>query len=148
MGAVNNSDSRNQDDGDNDRHGYFGSSSGLSFMKEVREVIGKKTASSPEATSSISRSESLFGGGGSERTSSFSRGSRATTRGHYRGMLNDYVLPPRKVADGLVKTYWNLVHCLYPFLHRPSFMRIYARLWNNSEEEEEGKETTKIRCPF
>lgn len=158
MGAVNNSDSQDHDEGgDDDRHGYFGSSSGLSFVKEVRQVIGKKTAS--YSSSSSSPPSSLFGGNSDERTrsSSFLRGSSlrppsSVRGGHYRGiMLNDYVLPPRKVADDLVKTYWNLVHCLYPFLHRPLFMGTYVRLWNCSESEDEEEEGININsgtCSF
>lgn len=159
MGAVINSDSQDHNEGGDDdhRHGYFGSSSGLSFVKEVRQVIGKKTAS--YSSSSSSPPSSLFGGNSDERTrsSSFLRGSSlrppsSVRGGHYRGiMLNDYVLPPRKVADDLVKTYWNLVHCLYPFLHRPLFMGTYVRLWNCSESEDEEEEGININsgtCSF
>ncbi|KAI9497290.1 fungal-specific transcription factor domain-containing protein [Zychaea mexicana] len=81
--------------GNDNRQGYFGSSSAMSFMREVREVIGKKTT--------------------------------------IYSVCHDYVLPPRKVADSLVRSYWTFVHTLYPFLHKPAFMKTYSRLWGYPE---------------
>lgn len=39
-------------------------------------------------------------------------------------------IPPRKQADALFNSYWDYVHSLYPFLHRPSFTEKYLTLWS------------------
>ncbi|KAI7849795.1 fungal-specific transcription factor domain-containing protein [Circinella umbellata] len=113
-------DSRGENHGgDNDnRQGYFGSSSAMSFMREVREVIGKKTTLSPD------------------ENRSYGSPSRRLSQSQIRSysVCHDYVLPPRKVADSLVRSYWTFVHTLYPFLHKPGFMRTYSKLWDHESE--------------
>ena len=42
----------------------------------------------------------------------------------------DYVLPSRKTADGLMRTYWDNVNPLFPFLNRPQFERAYTNIWS------------------
>lgn len=39
------------------------------------------------------------------------------------------VLPSRGAADKMMCIYWNEVHVLYPFFHRPDFQARYERLW-------------------
>ncbi|KAI5237933.1 hypothetical protein E4T43_07757 [Aureobasidium subglaciale] len=46
------------------------------------------------------------------------------------------VLPRRRVADELIKTYWTFVHPLFPILHRPTFVRSYEKLWTSQPDEE------------
>jgi hypothetical protein len=41
----------------------------------------------------------------------------------------DYVLPPRREADRLIKVYWDYIHPLYPFLYKPSIEAIIQNLW-------------------
>jgi hypothetical protein len=43
--------------------------------------------------------------------------------------LASYSLPPRALADHLVQLYFDRVHYLYPFIHRPSFETAYKSLW-------------------
>lgn len=47
--------------------------------------------------------------------------------------FDDFSLPPRSLADHLLDCYWERVHCLYPFLHRPSFEKAYENLWGPSK---------------
>lgn len=46
--------------------------------------------------------------------------------------FDDFSLPPRALADHLLECYWERVHCLYPFFHRPSFEQAYENLWGSS----------------
>ncbi|RAH85749.1 hypothetical protein BO86DRAFT_436977 [Aspergillus japonicus CBS 114.51] len=38
-------------------------------------------------------------------------------------------LPPRELADYLLDCYYEKIHTLYPFFHRPAFARAYSALW-------------------
>lgn len=137
MGAFTGSFERSDNnDGDGNRQGYFGSSSAMSFMRQVREVIDKKTTSSSddhhEQQRRHSRQYSLSSKSSRNTSSADGAGNHAPARSY--SICHDYVLPPRKVADSLIKSYWTYVHTLYPFLHKPSFMRTYSRLWECSED--------------
>lgn len=127
MGAVTSETSEKHTlAGGNDNHqqGYFGSSSAGRFMKQIHDVIDKKKPTSKPAH------HSLFG----------SANSTSSHRGQNRlssDFLSDIVLPPRKVADGLLESYWRYVHTLYPFLHKPSFMKTYAHLWGDTQIDNE-----------
>jgi hypothetical protein len=41
----------------------------------------------------------------------------------------NFSLLPRELADRLMHLYWDRVHVLYPFLHKPSFKTAYEDLW-------------------
>lgn len=147
MGAGNPKGSKNYAS-DSGTHGYFGASSAMSFMRELQEVISKRApALSPENFPSNS---SLFNSSiPSNQNANRSRGRLSLTgmsldcgRSSYPGILHDFVLPPRKVADGLVWSYWTLVHTLYPFLHKESFMKTYSKLWEDSNDVENMDEDT------
>ncbi|KAH6971256.1 fungal-specific transcription factor domain-containing protein [Ilyonectria sp. MPI-CAGE-AT-0026] len=47
----------------------------------------------------------------------------------YASTEDDYHLPPRHVADGLLDHYRKRVQSTYPFLHWPTFIEAYNRLW-------------------
>lgn len=47
--------------------------------------------------------------------------------------FDDFSLPPRSLADHLLECYWDRVHCLYPFFHRPSFEQAYEDLWGSNK---------------
>lgn len=131
MGAVT-SDNNTQNEKiltrDHHGQGYFGSSSAGRFMKQLHDVIDKKTASAyPSNGSNHSQ------GSPNSMNSSFrSSMQREPQRRFSTDLLSDIVLPPRKVADGLLDSYWVYVHTLYPFLHKPSFMKTYSLLWDQS----------------
>ncbi|KAK9450066.1 fungal-specific transcription factor domain-containing protein [Limtongia smithiae] len=42
----------------------------------------------------------------------------------------DIVLPSRNLSDHLVQLYIEYIHNLYPFLHIPSFMDTYLKIWD------------------
>ena len=35
----------------------------------------------------------------------------------------------------MLSVYWNEIHVLYPFLHRPNFSQVYENLWISNREE-------------
>jgi hypothetical protein len=47
--------------------------------------------------------------------------------------FDDFSLPPRSLADHLLECYWDRVHCLFPFFHRPSFEQAYENLWGSDK---------------
>ena len=47
---------------------------------------------------------------------------------------HDYHLPPRHIADHLISLYYTRVHSLYPFLHWPTLMGAYRRLWMSDSD--------------
>ncbi|KAJ5542953.1 hypothetical protein N7461_008956, partial [Penicillium sp. DV-2018c] len=47
--------------------------------------------------------------------------------------FDDFSLPPRSLADHLLECYWDRVHCLFPFFHRPSFEQAYENLWGSEK---------------
>ncbi|OGM48179.1 hypothetical protein ABOM_002082 [Aspergillus bombycis] len=49
---------------------------------------------------------------------------------------DDFVLPPRTLADHLVKSFFDHVYTLYPFFHRPAFEAAYRNLWRAGDEHE------------
>ena len=48
--------------------------------------------------------------------------------------IEDSHLPPRALADQLLQLYYTRVHCLYPYLHWPTIMQAYRRLWMSDAE--------------
>ena len=57
---------------------------------------------------------------------------------------DDYFLPPRVLADHLLNCYWNRVHCLYPFVHQPSFISRYNSLWSSDTHGVPQKSISRI----
>ncbi|PWY81049.1 hypothetical protein BO83DRAFT_414348 [Aspergillus eucalypticola CBS 122712] len=45
-----------------------------------------------------------------------------------------YDLPPRQLADYLLNFYFDKIHSLYPYVHKPNFLRAYRRLWTPDTE--------------
>ncbi|KAH7132729.1 fungal-specific transcription factor domain-containing protein [Dactylonectria macrodidyma] len=39
------------------------------------------------------------------------------------------LLPIRRIADSYQKSFWDIVHPIFPVLHRPTFTRFYNQLW-------------------
>ena len=50
--------------------------------------------------------------------------------------FDDFVLPPRTLADHLVSCFFDHVYTLYPFFHRPAFEAAYRNLWRGGDEPE------------
>ncbi|KAH7380595.1 fungal-specific transcription factor domain-containing protein [Pyrenochaeta sp. MPI-SDFR-AT-0127] len=98
---------------------FLGPSSAAAFMNLVRQNSQK-------------RSHSEVGGGtASTATSRVSRARSGTERELVRALMEDIVLPPRRIADEFLNYYWMTVHPLYPILHQPTFMKKYDRVWSD-----------------
>ncbi|KAJ5746938.1 uncharacterized protein N7511_008634 [Penicillium nucicola] len=47
---------------------------------------------------------------------------------------SQFAIPPRKVADDMLASYWDYVDTTYPWLDRPSIERAYLTLWTQDGE--------------
>ncbi|KIW05084.1 uncharacterized protein PV09_04232 [Verruconis gallopava] len=98
---------------------YFGDSSTTSLMEQVLKAIGE--GGSNETSGSTFRASSSLPVGI----------DNATFEADFAGPEN-FALFPRPVTDFLLSRYWDKVHSLYPFIHKPTFMQSYERLWRGS----------------
>jgi hypothetical protein len=48
--------------------------------------------------------------------------------------LDEFVMPPRALADHLLNCFFEKVYILYPFFHRPSFEAAYRNIWCAEDE--------------
>ncbi|KIW24396.1 uncharacterized protein PV07_10114 [Cladophialophora immunda] len=99
---------------------FYGSSSAVSFMQQVYKTIETSRAASP----------SLIDDGPRSRLDADNRSSLSVT-------LNQLSLLPRPLMDKVLNTYWERVYHLYPFIHQPTFMSAYERLWSSQPGGEE-----------
>ena len=94
---------------------YFGYSSTSALMDQVKAVIGENgennASTSPAAPSlPIGIDNVVF-------------------EGDYAGPEN-FALFPRPITDFLLGRYFDKIWPLYPFIHKPTFMQSYERLWD------------------
>ncbi|RAK87631.1 hypothetical protein BO79DRAFT_288352 [Aspergillus costaricaensis CBS 115574] len=100
---------------------FFGDSSVASFLKQIQDSAtkepepGRSTYPVPRAT---------FG------TPSISIPPVADNSLSVKA----YDLPPRQLADYLLNFYFDKIHSLYPYVHKPNFLRAYRRLWTPDTE--------------
>jgi hypothetical protein len=94
---------------------FYGDSSAVSFQHQVRETLRRSTGEAD-----------------------FNRPQRLVDKVRKKNLVMDHMsetrlsaltLPPRALADQLMDLYWTRVHCLYPVVHKPSFMRSYEEIW-------------------
>lgn len=95
------------------------SSSARSFIQHVRQVVEQKKSSRTLANASVSTRDQdslplMAPDEDVKRTS------------------NDYTLPTRTRADGLMSVYWTYVHTLYPILGKKMTTADYENLWIGS----------------
>ncbi|EEP76551.1 conserved hypothetical protein [Uncinocarpus reesii 1704] len=98
--------------------GFFGSSSAAGFMRQIKTAVDRivpPPAKDGPTSSSCNTAQSAFSSARIDRMQS---------------MLTNYVLPPRKMADGLMEVYWGIVFPLYPLLSRPQITAEYAKIWS------------------
>jgi len=129
MGTTSTGDDEAEGD---ENESFFGSSSTVSFMKQIKRTVANKRTSSQSPQEIPSRTSSGVTG---EADAAWPRKPR--NNDEFLEDLEDFVLPPRSIADHLVDCYWIWVHSLYPFLHRPTFMRTYQQLFEYSASNEE-----------
>ncbi|VUC22993.1 unnamed protein product [Clonostachys rosea] len=111
---------------------YFGPSSTISLLREVRSAMGRRKCGhgpslpgKPEHCLTCEHN-AIFPISESSPPSSTRLKRGYETFNPIFGMS----LPPRAVADRLVDLFWTYMHSLYPFLHWTSFHERYLTLWN------------------
>ncbi|KAF3008669.1 hypothetical protein E8E13_009010 [Curvularia kusanoi] len=97
---------------------FYGSSSAHDFTRQMYGSVLQNDVASPTS-------------GPTEATSSTQ--PVANSRSPYVSTEN-FSLLPRDLADRLMHLYWERVHVLYPFLHKPSFSQAYEDLWRPVSE--------------
>lgn len=95
------------------RESYFGSSSTTSLMEQVFKAIGDGDSSSPDLKTASSLPVGI---------------DNALFEADEADAVN-FSLFARPVTDFLLGRYWEKIHPLYPFVHKPTFMLSYERLW-------------------
>ncbi|KAF8537535.1 fungal-specific transcription factor domain-containing protein [Trichophaea hybrida] len=125
--------STGDDEVDRDENGsIFGSSSTVSFMKQIKRTVANKRTSSQSPQQVPARIPS----GATEEVET-TLPKKPKNNDEFLEDLEDSVLPLRSIADHLVDCYWIWVHSLYPILHRPTFMRTYQQLFEHSALNED-----------
>jgi len=99
--------------------GFYGASSAISFFHKIQEALKGDSIRSDTVLSQARRLEANNSVQNAAQLLSFGASAR----------LQDLQLPPRILADYLVDTYWDHVHCLYPLIHKASFLVVYHQLW-------------------
>ncbi|KAJ9606738.1 hypothetical protein H2200_008747 [Cladophialophora chaetospira] len=117
------------------RFGYFGGSSAVTFMSQVRSVLDNADdwadhyETEPASPTQLAR-EPTGGLPGVSREKRLHASSRRSAD------LELYALPSREHADALVEVFFTWVHCLYPYLDRPDFDQKYEKIWLGSKSSD------------
>ncbi|KAL2258219.1 hypothetical protein VTK26DRAFT_8564 [Humicola hyalothermophila] len=107
---------------------FYGSSSAASFMKEACTSAKPHNRADPHRsphTAGVPAFAASFGKIESPGYAQFAQAEK-------------FVLPPRSLADHLLDKFWSKVYWLYPFFHRPTFLRAYENLWRPAHEQPPG----------
>ncbi|RAK85664.1 hypothetical protein BO79DRAFT_155483 [Aspergillus costaricaensis CBS 115574] len=94
------------------RFQFYGSSSTASLMRFAWQSMPSRPANASSAELASSTLQDTFT--------------------EYR--FDDFALPPRTLADHLVRCFFDHVYTLYPFFHRPAFEAAYRNLWRAEDE--------------
>ncbi|KAL4795470.1 fungal-specific transcription factor domain-containing protein [Aspergillus venezuelensis] len=95
-----------------DQNEFFGDSSVASFLEQIKGSSGSHQIHSNRHDESHINSMSFPG---------FAEKINTNVQG--------FEMPPRPLVEHLLGCYFNKIHSLYPFVHRPSFMRAYNAMW-------------------
>ena len=112
--------------------GFFGSSSAASFIRQIKMAVDKKVPLPDRHTS-----DSLLG--------LAPPSSLMSTKKQRPSTVPNYVLPPRKTADGLVRVYWTFVFPLYPLVDGVHLRAEYERIWTGEALE---SDENMLMCTF
>jgi hypothetical protein len=112
---------------------YFGPSSTSSFMKGLQCLLERKGHPSLDQRADSNQHSTNRGSGTSENSEVsgfFSTRFRVSRTKRSRTTdFGNFVVPPRKLGDALVASYWTWLHSLYPFLNRSHFNHRYSKIW-------------------
>lgn len=100
---------------------FYGVSSAASFFNHIQDRLNNDATSSRELEPCTRRQAQ----DPPQHTGALGRDSAHS---------DDFHLPPRHAADYLIDLYWNRVQCLYPYVHWPTFLESYNRLWMSDAE--------------
>ncbi|RAL01245.1 transcription factor domain-containing protein [Aspergillus ibericus CBS 121593] len=112
--------------------GFFGSSSAASFIRQIKTAVDKKVPSPNRHTS-----DSVLG--------LAPPSSLMSTRKQRLSTVPNYVLPPRKTADSLMRVYWTFVFPLYPLLDGLQLRAEYERIWTGEALQ---SDENMLMCTF
>ncbi|KAJ5591655.1 uncharacterized protein N7459_002024 [Penicillium hispanicum] len=125
MGAISAAEDGESDE--SPREQFYGNSSAASLMRLAGESMPIRSY-----MQALRRT-----GGGNPDTPNRKRGLwqdiNLTPSSVSGFQIDDFSLPSRPLADHLLECYWDRVHCLYPFFHRPSFEQAYENLWGSAK---------------
>ncbi|KAH8882256.1 hypothetical protein GQ53DRAFT_847654 [Thozetella sp. PMI_491] len=102
---------------------YMGPSSAVGFMEGVRQSSGA-TAGHSGRDEDLPRLAA---------PSTFKRGTKKD-RQELVALLNELILPPRRIADLYFARYWEMAHLYFPALHKPTFEKRYENIWNQAAD--------------
>ncbi|CZS96849.1 uncharacterized protein RAG0_06023 [Rhynchosporium agropyri] len=115
MGAAASTSAQGESNQDN----FYGTSSAISLFHQVQSHINQNGSNS--ATDQAWKSNQRRKSGACYSQQNLEHDSDISAE--------NLSLPPRALADQLLKQYWQRVHCLFPIIHRKSFEARYRQLW-------------------
>ncbi|KKY25739.1 putative c6 transcription factor [Phaeomoniella chlamydospora] len=96
-----------------------------SYIHQVKDTVPEST---PEHREALSRSPLAE-----------HQNTMSTTIRNKHARSVDYILPSRKTADGLMETYWETAHALFPIIDIDAFNRAYQSIWSGTPIENESQ---------
>jgi hypothetical protein len=97
---------------------FYGSSSAVFFMDEVRRALSLR--------SNILNDQP-------QESNTSSKGQNTSSESLYFQQAELFMLLPRRFTDHLLQCYFKSIHPIYPFVHKPTFEQAYRRLWTSNE---------------
>jgi hypothetical protein len=104
--------------------GVFGASSNIAFVQHITNAV--EPASSPMDRGLDPRTVD-------SEESSLSARQQETRESSLAWDIISAALPDKKVADNLMKCFWDYIHPIFPIVHQPTIENIYENLWTASK---------------
>lgn len=113
---------------------YYGNSSTASLIRLLNWQNGSRQSAQAVRSEPLSRCPDR-----PSLAKLASAGSSGPSRFQH---VDDYLLPPRDMADHLLDCFWDRVYCLYPFFDWAAFQNAYENLWTSQSQR--GRELSKL----
>ena len=114
---------------------FYNRSSNTVLMQEVNDIISPVTCPDQNTNTERSRDDSsIYSAPGTYNRVKETIRKAPSYYLSFRHQMSFFELPPRSLADHLLDSYFNRVHLLYPFLHRPTFEAAYEQLWAPADQ--------------